>query len=169
MHNRATHPSCPKCNGKTAHVLAPDSHRSSEYRMRPLGEIKKRVTGDIRKLNIRLLKVSNRLTIEAQNHDIAKTPQGRILIALFNKAVNTFRGIQMLKSERLIEESWVLLRVLLEARLNLIFFIQNDATKMTQRWADAAILEKLKYLREANFFEDTPVAHVKKSRRLGEV
>ena len=88
--------------------------------MRSPGEIKKRVTGDIRKLNIRLLKVSNRLAIEAQKHEIAKTPQGRILIALFKKAVNTFRGIQMLKSERLIEESWILLRVLLEVHINMI-------------------------------------------------
>jgi len=89
--------------------------------MRSPAEIKKRVTGGIRKLNVRLLNVSNRLAIEARKHEIAKTPQGRILIALFKKAVNTFRGIQMLKSERLIEESWILLRVLLEAHINLIF------------------------------------------------
>lgn len=128
--------------------------------MRPTSEIKKRVTGDIRKLNARLLKLSNRIAIRAQKHEVAKTPQGRILIALFKKAVNTFRGIQMLKSERLIEESWILLRVLLEAHINLIFFMRNDSTEMTKRMADAAILEKLKYLREVNFFEGTDLAHM---------
>ena len=78
--------------------------------MRSSAEIKKRVTDDIRKLNIRLLDVSNRLAIEVQKHGVAKTPQGRIFVALFKKAVNTFRGIQLLKSNRLIEESFILLR-----------------------------------------------------------
>ena len=88
--------------------------------MRPGADIKKRVTGNIRELNKRLLQVWNRIEIEAQKHEVAKTPEGRILIALFKKAVNTFRGIQMLKSERLIEESWIFLRVLLAAHINLI-------------------------------------------------
>jgi len=128
--------------------------------MRSPAELKKRVTGDIRKLNVRLLKASNRLAIKAQKHEIAETPQGRIIIALFKKAVNTFRGIQMLRSERLIEESWVLLRVLLEAHINLIFFLKGNPTQMTRRMADASILDKLKYLREVNFFEGTEFAHL---------
>jgi hypothetical protein len=114
--------------------------------MRAPAEIKKRITGDIRKPNIHLLTVSNRLAVEAQKHEIAKTPQGRILIVLFKKAVNTFRGIQMLKSEKLIEESWILLRILLEAHINLILFMKSDSTERTRRMADAAILDKLKYL-----------------------
>jgi hypothetical protein len=130
--------------------------------MRSSAEIKKRVTGDIRKLNKRLLGVSNRLAIEVQKHQVAKTPQGRILVALFKKAVNTFRGIQMLKSDALIEESFVLLRVLLEAHINLIYFTKSDATEMTRRWADASMLDKLKYLKEVNFFEGTDLAHMGK-------
>jgi hypothetical protein len=59
------------------------------------------------------------------------------------KAVSTFRGIQMLKSERLIEESWILLRALLEVHINLIYFLKNDGTEMTRRWSDAAMLDKL--------------------------
>ena len=104
--------------------------------------------------------MSNRLAIKIQKHDIVATPQGKILVALFKKAVNTFRGIQMLKAERLIEESWVLLRVLLEAHINLIYFLKNDATEMTRRWNEAALLDKLKYMKEMNFFEGTDLAHM---------
>jgi len=128
--------------------------------MRPVAEIKKRVTGDIRRLNVRLLELSNRLAIVLQKHEVAKTPQGRILVALFKKAVNTFRGVQKLKSEGLIEESWILLRVLLEVHINLIFFLKNDPTEMTRRWLAASILDKLKYMREVNFFEGTKLAHM---------
>jgi hypothetical protein len=128
--------------------------------MRPTAEIKKRVTGDIRELNRRLLKLSNRIAVQAQKHQITETPQGRIVIALFKKAVNTFRAIEFLKRERLIEEAWVLLRVLLESHINLLFFLKSDTTEMTRRWADAAILDKLKYLREVRFFQGTPLSHL---------
>jgi hypothetical protein len=94
-------------------VIVPH-HRRAHVVFRPTSEIKKRVTGDIRKLNARLLKVSNRLAIQLQKHPVAETPQGRIMVALFRKAVNSFRAIQRLKADRLIEESWILLRVLLE-------------------------------------------------------
>jgi hypothetical protein len=66
----------------------------------------------------------------------------------------------MLKSDRLIEESWILLRVLLEAHINLIYFLKSDATEMTRRWADAGMLDKLKYLKEVSFFEGTDLAHM---------
>ena len=98
-------------------------------------EIKKLVTGDIRKLNSRLLVASNTVAVKLQRHAVAKTPQGRIIGALFKKAVNTFRAIQLLKSDRLLEESFVLLRVLLETHVNLIFFLKgDDATALTRRW-----------------------------------
>lgn len=137
-------------------MLLTPLHVESHSRMRSAAEIKKRVTGDIRKLNDRLLIASNKMAIELQKHEIAKTPQGRIVVALFKKAVNTFRGIQMLKADRLLEESFVLLRVLLESHINLIYFLKHhDATELTKRWSDAAMLEKLKYLREVGFFEGT--------------
>jgi hypothetical protein len=66
----------------------------------------------------------------------------------------------MLKGGRMIEESWILLRVLLEAHINLIYFLKNDATVMTHRWLDAALLDKLKYMKEVNFFEGTDLAHM---------
>ena len=132
-------------------------------------EIKKRVTGDIRKLNKRLLDVSNGLAIHLEKHRFAEAPQGRILVALFKKAVNTFRGIQRLKTENLIEESWILLRVLLEAHINLIYFLKNGATEVTRRWNDAAILDKLKYLKEVNFFEGTDLAHMGNRERWEKV
>lgn len=139
-------------------MLPPSRTSERRVRMRSADEIKKRVTGDIRKLNERLLIAANKLAIEVQKHEIARTPQGRIVVALFKKAVNTFRSIQMLKSDRLLEEAFVLLRVLLETHINLIYFLKHrDSVQLTQRWADAAILEKLKYLKEVDFFAGTPV------------
>jgi len=38
--------------------------------------------------------------------------------------------------------------------------MKSDATEMTRRMADARMLEKLKYLREVNFFEGTDLAHM---------
>ena len=87
------------------------SRHEHELQQRSATEIKKLVTGDIRKLNSRLLVTSNTVAITLQRHAVAKTPQGRIIVALFKKAVNTFRAIQLLKSDRLLEESFVLLRV----------------------------------------------------------
>ena len=159
MHNSAPNPACPRCKGQTEHVLvSPLLHREREERVRSAADIKKRVTGDVRKLNNRLLIAANKIAIEIQKHDIAKTPQGRIVVALFKKAVNTFRGIQMLKSDRLLEESFVLLRVLLETHVNVIYFLKGkDSKELTRRWADAAMLDKLKYLKEVDFFEGTPL------------
>ncbi len=155
VHNRSNHPPCPKCQGETRHAPLSARHER-EVRLRSASEIKKRVTGDIRKLNARLLVASNKLAVRVQGEEIAKTPAGQNLVALFKKAVNTFRGIQMLKSERLLEEAFVLLRVLLEAHINFIYFLKSkDSTGLTRRWADAAILEKLKYLKEVDFFKET--------------
>lgn len=134
------------------------ANASKAVRMRRPEEIKKRVTGDIRKLNKRLLDVANRLALRLQKHSVAKTPQGRILVALYKKAVNTFRGVQLLKKKRLIEESWILLRVLLETHINLIYFLKGDGTELTKRWWDAAMLEKLKYLRAVDFYRGTQLA-----------
>ena len=155
VHHRSLHPPCPKCTKESEH--APLSSRyEHELQLRSATEIKKRVTGDIRKLNSRLLVASNKVAIRIQRHAIAKTPQGRIVVAFFKKAVNTFRAIQLLKSDRLLEESFVLLRVLLETHVNLIFFLKgDDQTALTRRWADASMLEKLKYLNEVAFFEGT--------------
>jgi putative FmdB family regulatory protein len=155
VHRRDSHPPCPKCGGETAQAHLPPAIVPAERVFRTTSEIKKRVTGDIRELNKRLLEAANRVAILLQKHKIASTPQGAIMIALYKKVVNTFRGIQMLKTERLIEESWILLRVLLEAHINLVYFLQDDTTEKTRRWADALILEKLKYLKEVHFFEGT--------------
>ena len=50
--------------GETAHVLIRSFTPRAKFRMRSSAEIKKRVTGDIRQLNARLLEVSNRLRLE---------------------------------------------------------------------------------------------------------
>lgn len=133
---------------------------SDTVRLRDPEEIKKRVTGNIRELNKRLLEVSKRVDAHARAHPIARTPQGRILTSFFRKAVNSARAIEGLKRERLIEEAWILLRVLLETHVNFFYFLQQDATEMSRRYGEAAILDKLKHLREVNFYEGTAFAHM---------
>ena len=99
-------------------------------RLRPISEIKKRVTGDIGKLNARLLVVCRRLERIGKEHRAIRTVPGSIVISLFRKAVNTFEAIELLKRKRLIEESWVLLRVLLEAHVNPVYFLTHDPKDM---------------------------------------
>ena len=50
----------------------------------------------------------------------------------------------------------MLLRVLLEAHVNLVYFWTHDPKEMVHRYLDASMLEKLKHLREVNFYEGTP-------------
>jgi hypothetical protein len=126
--------------------------------LRSLAELKKRVTGDITKINRRLLRVSRRLLRGAKKHRAIRTPPGMILISLFRKAVNTFEGIELLKKQRLIEESWILLRVLLEAHVNLLYFLSRDPKETVRRYLDASMLDKLKHLREVKFYEGTSLA-----------
>ena len=38
--------------------------------------------------------------------------------------------------------------------------MKSDATEMTRRWADAAMLDKLSYMKEMNFFEGSDLAHM---------
>jgi hypothetical protein len=131
---------------------------SERPRLRPISDIKKRVTGDIGKLNARLLVVCRRLERIAKRHRAIRTVPGSIVISLFRKAVNTFEAIELLKRRRLIEESWVLLRVLLEAHVNLVYFLTHDPKGMVVRYLDASMLEKVKHLREVNFYEGTAMA-----------
>ena len=130
----------------------------SERKLRDPEDIKKRVTGDITKLNERLLALGRQLISAAARHEYFGTPPGNIALSFFRKAVNTFRAIQILKKDGLIEESWILLRVLLEAHVNLLYFLRHDPIEMTKRYLDTSILDKLKFLREVNFFEGTPQA-----------
>jgi hypothetical protein len=126
--------------------------------MRDPAEIRKSVTGDIRKLNRRLVAVAIALDTDSRKNPVARTAPGRIVTSLYRKAVKTSQGIQFLKSERLIEEAWILLRVLLETHVNFLYFLSNDPKLMCERYADAIILDKLKHLREVNFYEGTPLA-----------
>ena len=128
-------------------------------------DIKSRVTGDIKKLNKRLLEIATRLDAEARAHPIARTLPGRILTSFYRKSVNTFRAIQVLKERRLVEEAWILLRVLLEAHVNFFYFFKNDPKVMCQRYADATILDKLKHLRELKFYEGTPMATLQSRKK----
>ena len=121
--------------------------------MPDIDALKSKVTGDIRVLNRQLLKVSQELEKKLRQHEISRTPPGRILHGIFNKAVRTFHGIETLKREGLVEEGWVLLRVLLESHVNFVYFVQHEPKDMVQRWLDTMILDKLKYLREVDFFE----------------
>ena len=130
--------------------------RSDRRILRHPEDIKKRVTGDIGKLNARLLKIANRLTKDSRNHFFGRTLPGEILTSFYRKAVYTTRGIEKLKQARLIENVWILLRVLLETYVNFFYFLKNDPKDMCRRYAAAAVLDKLKYLREVNFFDGAP-------------
>ncbi len=99
-----------------------------------------------------------RLERIAKKHRAIRTVPGSVVISLFRKAVNTFDAIELLKRKRLIEESWILLRVLLEAHVNLVYFLTHDPKDMVTRYLDASMLDKLKHLREVNFYEGTPMA-----------
>lgn len=121
-------------------------------------EIQKLVTGDIRKLNQRLLSIARRIDSETRSHRFARTPPGRIVASFYRKMVNTFSAIEVLKRHRHIEEGWILLRVLLEAHTNFFYFLKNDPKDMTQRYVDAAMLDKIKHLRAVKFYQGTPMA-----------
>jgi hypothetical protein len=54
--------------------------------LRPPEEIKKRVTGDIRKLNRRLLAVGRRVDREIRSHRFSRTPPGRILTSFYRSS-----------------------------------------------------------------------------------
>ena len=118
---------------------------------------KSKTTGNIRTLNSRLLEVSRKLEQKLRGHGLVKYPNGKLIHALFRKAVRTVQGIEALKKEHLIEEAWILTRVLLETHVNFFHFIRNDPAEMTRRYMDAAILEKLKHLREVDFYKGTPM------------
>jgi hypothetical protein len=121
--------------------------------LRDPGDIKTRVTGDIRTLNKRLLQIATEVDARIRTHAISRTPPGRILTSFYRKALNTTKAIQLLKEQRLIEEAWILLRVLLETHVNLLYFLRGDPKDMCQRYADAAVLDKLKHLRAVSFYE----------------
>jgi hypothetical protein len=74
---------------------------------------------------------------------------------LYRKTVKTFEGIEVLKRRRLVEESWVLLRVLLEAHVNFVYYLSHEPTDMVHRYLDASVLDKLKHLREVGFYRGT--------------
>jgi hypothetical protein len=72
--------------------------------------------------------------------------------------VNTFSAIEVMKRHRHIEEAWILLRVLLETHVNFVYFLKGDGRDMYKRYVHAAILDKIKHLREVDFYKDTPLA-----------
>ena len=43
------------------------------------------------------------------------------------------------------------------ADINLVYFLTHDPTDMVRRYLDASLLDKLKHLREVNFYEGTPL------------
>ncbi len=46
-----------------------------------------------------------------------------------------------------------MLRVLLETHVNFVYFAQQEPKEVSYRYMDAGILEKLKHLREVNFYK----------------
>src|SRR5215831_6634416 len=137
--------------------------------LRPPEEIKKRVTGDIKKLNRRLLEIACQLDAELRARTFAKTPPGILVASFYRKMVNTFSAIEILKKNRQIEEAWILLRVLLENHVTFFYFLKNDAKEMTRRYNDAAMLDKMKHLRAVDFYSGTPLARLHRRGEWEEV
>ena len=115
-----------------------------------------KVTGDIRKLNRRLFPLAQDVDKKLRAHKFATAMPGKIASSMFRKAVRTFQAIELLKPRRLIEESWILLRVLLETHVTILYFMRppEGDISMTRRHADAAILQKLTHLREVDFYDN---------------
>ncbi len=61
--------------------------------LKPVKDIQKNVTEDIRTLNKRLLEISKDLDRKARRHELAKEVPGAILTSFYRKAVNTFSAI----------------------------------------------------------------------------
>jgi len=126
---------------------------ASDRSLRSSDEIKRRVTGDIRELNRRLLPLGKNLIGLSRKRKWATVAPGIILRAFYRKGVNTFASIELLKRSRLIEESWILLRVRLESHINFFYFLKNDPAEMTQRYSDGIMIDKLKFLHSVSFFD----------------
>ena len=74
--------------------------------------------------------------------------------ALFLKAIDTLRGIQLLYQASLPVQAQVLVRVLLELRMDLDIFLgmlAENPENAARRIIDAMMLEKVKQQRESNF------------------
>lgn len=125
-----------------------------------LKSLKSKVSGDIQELNRLLVEVSERLEQKVLSHEIVESLQGRIIHALFRKAVRTARAIESLKAAEQVEEAWILVRVLLETHVNFFYFMRKDPAEMTRRYLDWTLLDKLKHLREVNFYEGTAMESV---------
>lgn len=78
----------------------------------------------------------------------------RITHALFQKGFDTFRAIGVLYAESLPIQGQVLIRVLLEVRIDLGIFLRlsaEDPEKAARRVIDAMVLEKMRQQRQSNF------------------
>ncbi|HEV8335136.1 MAG TPA: DUF5677 domain-containing protein [Candidatus Polarisedimenticolia bacterium] len=111
----------------------------------------------VRRLNRRLMKASIALEEALHAEPMSSTVNGRIIVSLYRKAVKTFRAIELLKEQDLIEESWILLRALLETHVNLIYFLQNDAKEMSRRFVDWMSLDLVRRARDAEYFRGIPL------------
>lgn len=78
----------------------------------------------------------------------------RIAHALFQKGFDTYRAIAVLYAESLSIQAQVLVRVLLEVRIDLEIFLRltaEDSQQAARRVLDAMMLEKVKQQRQSDF------------------
>ena len=77
-----------------------------------------------------------------------------IVYALFQKGFDTYRGIAVLYGESLTIQGQVLVRVLLEVRMDLDIFLRlsaSDPQQAARRVVDSMMLEKVKQQRQSDF------------------
>ena len=78
----------------------------------------------------------------------------RILQGLFRKGLDTYRGIAVLYANGLSIQAQVLVRVLLEVRIDLEIFVRltaKDPLRAARRILDAMMLEKVRQQRQSEF------------------
>ena len=77
-----------------------------------------------------------------------------IVHALFRKGFDTYRGISILYANSLSIQAQILIRVLLEARIDLEMFLRltaEDPPQAARRIMDAMMLEKVRQQRQSDF------------------
>ena len=104
-------------------------------------------------LTVRLTTVSCALT-KRLAAGLESDLTARLAHALFRKGCDTFRAIAVLYAESLPVQAQVLVRVLLEVRMDLEIFLRltaQDPTLAAHRVIDAMMLEKVRQQRQSDF------------------
>lgn len=105
-------------------------------------------------LNGELVVVGERVCADLESLVAERDLSAAILLAFLTKAVKTVRGMVLLCETDLWEQAQVLLRVVLETRINFDCYVklcETDTAAASQRVLDAIALDKQKQQRASNY------------------